>query len=81
MPQDIFYTHVKPSDCAEIVEKTIMNGQIIERLLYKMNGKSYATQEEVPFYNKQHRIVLEQLRPHGRREHLGVYRPRRLQGV
>ena len=59
MPQDIFYTHVKPSDCAEIVEKTIMNGQIIKRLLYKMNGKSYATQEEVPFYNKQHRIVLE----------------------
>ena len=59
MPQDIFYTHVKPSDCAEIVEKTIMSGQIIKRLLYKMNGKSYATQEEVPFYNKQHRIVLE----------------------
>ena len=59
MPQDIFYTHVKPSDCAEIVEKTIINGQIIKRLLYKMNGKSYATQEEVPFYNKQHRIVLE----------------------
>ena len=59
MPQDIFYTHVKPSDCAEIIEKTIMNGQIIKRLLYKMNGKSYATQEEVPFYNKQHRIVLE----------------------
>ena len=59
MPQDIFYTHVKPSECAEIIEKTIMNGQIIKRLLYKMNGKSYATQEEVPFYNKQHRIVLE----------------------
>ena len=59
MPQDIFYTHVKPSDCAEIIEKTIVNGQIIKRLLYKMNGKSYATQEEVPFYNKQHRIVLE----------------------
>ena len=59
MPQDIFYTHVKPSDCAEIVEKTIMNGQIIKRLLYKMNGKSYATQEEVPFYSKQHRLVLE----------------------
>ena len=53
------FTAPLPSDCAEIIEKTIMNGQIIKRLLYKMNGKSYATQEEVPFYNKQHRIVLE----------------------
>ena len=59
LPQDIFYTHVKPSDCAEIVEKTILNGQVVKRLLYKMNGKSYTTQEEVPFYKKQHRLVLE----------------------
>jgi (2Fe-2S) ferredoxin len=32
-PEGIWYGHVDPSDVEEIAEKTIMNGEVIERLL------------------------------------------------
>lgn len=58
-PQGILYTKVKPEDCDEIFEKTIKNGEIINRLLYKMDGKEYIKQEEIPFYAGQTRVVLK----------------------
>ncbi len=58
-PEGILYTKVKLSDCEEIVEKTIVNNEIVDRLVYKIEGKPYIRQEEIPFYAKQHRIVLE----------------------
>ena len=58
-PQGILYTKVKPEDCDEIFEKTIKNGEIINRLLYKMDGKEYITQEKIPFYAGQTRVVLK----------------------
>jgi NADH-quinone oxidoreductase subunit F len=58
-PLGILYIKVKLDDCDEIVEKTIMNGDVIDRLLYKINGVTYAKQEEIPFYKKQTRLVLE----------------------
>ncbi len=58
-PQGYLYTKVKIDDCEEIVEKTIINEEIIERLAYKKDGKIYKVQEEIPFYEKQTRIVLE----------------------
>src|SRR5690554_4636840 len=35
LPDKIFYTRVQPRDAAEIVQKTILEGQVVERLLYK----------------------------------------------
>ena len=32
-PEGIWYGHVKPGDVTEIVERTIMGGEVIERLL------------------------------------------------
>ena len=58
-PEGLLYTHVRPEDCDEIIEKTIMNGEIIPRLLYQLDGVSYAKHEEIPFYHKQTRVVLE----------------------
>ena len=58
-PLGILYTKVKLSDCEEIYEKTIKNGEIIERLLYSQNNIKYEKQSEIPFYKKQTRIVLE----------------------
>ena len=58
-PQGILYTKVKPEDCDEIFEKTIKNGEIIHRLLYKMDDCEYVKQEEIPFYAGQTRIVLK----------------------
>ena len=58
-PQGWLYIKVKKDDCQEIIEKTVLGGEPIERLCYKMNGEIYKTQEEIPFYKKQTRTVLE----------------------
>ena len=57
-PLGVMYIHVKPEDCCEIVEKTVMRGEIIQRLTYQRDGISYPRQEDIPFYKKQHRVVL-----------------------
>ena len=58
-PQGLMYIHVKPEDCVEILEKTIMNGEIIDRLVYTLDGVAYPRQEDIPFYKRQNRVVLE----------------------
>ena len=58
-PEGILYTHVHPEDCEEILEKTILHGEVIDRLLYKLDGKAYAHHDDIPFYKKQRRVVLE----------------------
>lgn len=58
-PEGILYTKVKITDCEDIVNSTIINGKVIDRLVYKIEGKPYIRQEDIPFYAKQHRVVLE----------------------
>ncbi|MCQ2504533.1 MAG: NADH-quinone oxidoreductase subunit NuoF [Saccharofermentans sp.] len=58
-PQGWLYIKVKIDDCEEIVEKTIKGDECIERLSYKQNGVTYQKQEDIPFYKKQTRLVLE----------------------
>lgn len=58
-PQGIMYIHVKPEDCHEILEKTILGGEVIDRLVYHLDGVPCPRQEDIPFYKKQHRMVLE----------------------
>jgi NADH-quinone oxidoreductase subunit F len=58
-PDGILYTKVKPEDCEEIVEKTILNDEVVDRLSYNKNGVKFTKQEEIPFYKKQTRLVLE----------------------
>ena len=57
-PQGWLYTKVKEEDCEEIVEKTILGGEFIERLGYMFKGETYREQDEIPFYKKQKRVVL-----------------------
>jgi len=66
-PEGYLYTKVKLEDCEEIVDRTIVAGEHIERLAYKQNGVVYKKQDEIPFYKKQTRLVLEhcgQMTPH-----------------
>lgn len=58
-PQGWLYIKVKPEDCEQIVEESIANEQFIDRLAYKKDGKTYPKQEEIPFYKKQTRLVLD----------------------
>ncbi len=58
-PQGWLYVKVAVSDCEEIIEKTIVNGECVDRLAYTENGKVYREQKEIPFYKKQTRIILD----------------------
>ena len=58
-PQGWLYTRVHIEDCEEIVQKTIKNGEYIDRLAYRKDGCLYKQQEEIPFYKQQTRMVLE----------------------
>ncbi len=59
-PEGILYTKVKVSDVKEIVERTILRGEIIDRLLYVdvRTGKHCRGNAEIPFYSRQKRVVL-----------------------
>ena len=59
-PEHILYVKVKPEDVREIVEKTILKGEVIERLLYHnpKTGEVGKGNAEIPFYNRQKRVVL-----------------------
>ena len=58
-PLNILYVKVQLEDCEEIYNETILKRNVIDRLVYKQNGKSYVSQESIPFYEKQTRIVLK----------------------
>ena len=53
------YTKVQIEDCEEIFQRSVLGDEIVERLLYKQNGKTFVKPEEIPFIEKQTRIVLE----------------------
>ena len=59
-PEDTLYRLVKVEDVAEIFEKDIMGGEIVERLLYiePNTNEKVAKQEDINFYKKQKRIAL-----------------------
>ena len=58
-PLGILYIKVKVGDCEEIYEKTVCQGQPIERLLYHKDGTIYQSEESIPFYAGQMRLVLK----------------------
>ncbi len=60
-PRGIFYTHVKPKDVAEIVTKTIVQGEVVDRLLYvdPLTKEKIVYEAEVPFYKRQKRVLLK----------------------
>lgn len=59
-PDDVFYTEVKEDDVDEIISKHIVEGQMVERLLYVDPEKKVKidTQHHMNFYRKQNRIAL-----------------------
>ena len=58
-PMGILYTKVSLDDCEAIYEQTVKKGEVLHHLLYKQDGVEYPKQEEIPFYKKQTRLVLE----------------------
>jgi NADH-quinone oxidoreductase subunit F len=59
-PQKIFYQRIKVDDVPEIIDKTILGEEIIDRLLYRdpVTKEKVVHEYEVPFYKKQMRLVF-----------------------
>jgi NADH-quinone oxidoreductase subunit F len=60
-PERIFYQRVSPGDVPEIVEETLVNDRVVERLLYTepATGEKITHESDVPFYSKQQRVLME----------------------
>ncbi|MGX8698535.1 MAG: NADH-quinone oxidoreductase subunit NuoF [bacterium] len=59
-PEDTLYRMVKMEDVEEIVEKDILGGEVVERLLYVEPGTDVkvSRQDDINFYKKQRRVAL-----------------------
>ncbi len=58
-PMGLLYIKVTVDDCEEIIERTILNDEVIDRLVYHEDGTAYVRQEDIPFYKQQTRVALE----------------------
>ena len=59
-PLGVLYTRVKPSNVNQIIERTILKGEVIEELLYHDHlGNSYKDSNDIPFYSLQKRNTLD----------------------
>jgi len=64
VPSGILYQKVKPKHVDEIIEKTIIGGDVIRKLVYRdpTDKKKYVEQySEIPFYKHQTRIALRNI--------------------
>ena len=59
-PADIFYCRVQEEDVEEIVDRTLLKGEIVEKLLYKdpLTQEPIKNYRDISFYKLQHRVVL-----------------------
>jgi NADH-quinone oxidoreductase subunit F len=59
-PQDVLYVKVSKEDVEEIIEKTLLKGEIIDRLLYRdPEDHGIPDFHQIPFYKMQNRTVLK----------------------
>jgi len=58
-PEGTCYLGLKPADVPDVVSQTLVDKQLVERLLYKDSaGKTIAHEGEIPFYKFQSRVVF-----------------------
>ncbi|MDI6600980.1 MAG: NADH-quinone oxidoreductase subunit NuoF [Thermoanaerobacteraceae bacterium] len=60
LPDDVFYCSVKIKDVEEIIQKTIIEGTVIDRLLYydSESHKKVTSMKDAGFYKRQTKIAL-----------------------
>lgn len=63
-PGNIFYCQIGTEDVEEIIEKTLLQNEIIEELLYvdPVSGEKIVKEDEVPFYKKQMRLTFDKIK-------------------
>lgn len=63
LPDDIAYYRVTKDDVTEIIEKTILGSELVERLLYhdRISGRSFRSHKETDFYRGQLKVALRNI--------------------
>ncbi len=63
MPKEICYLQAKPKDVPEILEKTIVEEGLVDRLLYPdpQSGERMPCVDDIPFYKYQQRELLAKI--------------------
>ena len=63
LPDDITYCHVEAKDIEEIIDRTIKQGEVVKKLLYRdpVTKKQVRSHHEIDFYRKQHKIALRHI--------------------
>ncbi len=59
-PENIFYTKVSEADAAQIIQETVIEKKVIDRLLYHEPGEERGIEKytEIPFFSGQKRTAL-----------------------
>jgi NADH-quinone oxidoreductase subunit F len=59
-PKGLVYQEVRPDDIGDIVKTTIIDGEVVDRLLYRdpLTGDRHLTTDQIPFYRSQQKRVL-----------------------
>ena len=59
-PENIFYQRVCDADVPEIISETILNGKVVDRLLFvdPNTGEKIVHEPDIPFYKKQMRLLI-----------------------
>ena len=59
-PDEVFYCHLTPRDITEVIEKHLLGGEVVERLLYQGSDVEAPARfyDTIPFYQKQKLNVL-----------------------
>ncbi len=60
-PERIIYQQVTPADIPEIISQSVIKNKVIKRLLYTdvSTGKKVIHEQDIPFYSKQNRLLLD----------------------
>lgn len=63
LPRDITYCSVAPADVDEIINKTLLEGVLVKRLLYRdpVSKEHLTSHHLTDFYRKQHKIALRNI--------------------
>ena len=61
-PDNILYVKIRPENVAQVVEETIVKGNILDQYLYvnPTSGDRFKGQMDIPFYKMQERLVLDE---------------------
>jgi NADH-quinone oxidoreductase subunit F len=63
MPEQTFYIGVKPKQVEQIIERSLLGGEVIEELLYEdpKSGKAVPKYGEIDFYARQTRVAMRNI--------------------